>query len=315
MTCFHPLTAYRVRGGGRLTFDGGRADVVAEQLIPCGQCFGCRRDRAMRWGIRCMHEASLYPGPFSSSFITLTYRDENIPDYRSLKKEDSQHFIKKLRNEIYPAKVRFFMAGEYSPYKPDGSGLRPHYHGLIFGFGFDDRKYWKKSVSGKLYRSDLLEKCWPHGNALLGAVTFESAAYTARYCMKKLNGDLGREAYRVFDPLTGLPVVDPETGELISREKEFAHMSTHPGIGAAWLAKYKRQTFAWDFVVVNGKKSPVPGYYDRLFEREDPDKLALLKYERQLRALDHAEDCTPERLKVREACAKAKAAFFEAPRG
>jgi len=317
MTCFHPLTAYRVRGGGRLTFDAGRADVVAEQQVPCGQCFGCRRDRAMRWGIRCMHEASLYPGPYSNAFITLTYDNEHLPEWRSLRKEDSQSFIKRLRKQIYPARVRFFMAGEYSPLNavnPE-KGLRPHYHGLLFGFGFPDRQPWKKSEGGhRLYRSALLEKLWPMGHTILGDITFESAAYTARYCMKKMNGELARECYVIIDPATGEPFIDPETGEEVSRQKEFAHMSTHPGIGAAWLQKYERDTFAWDFVIVNGKKSPVPSYYDRLFEREDPDRLVELKYGRQLKAGKHAADCTPERLAVREKGARAKAAFFEKAR-
>ena len=48
-----------------------------------------------------------------------------------------------------------------------------------------------------VYRSAILEKLWPFGFSTIGAVTFESAAYVARYVMKKWSKDSleGKELY------------------------------------------------------------------------------------------------------------------------
>ena len=55
----------------------------------------------------------------------------------------------------------------------------------------------------------------------IGDMTFESAAYVARYCMKKVTGDAAEEHYMV---------VDSETGEYLGHKKpEYATMSRRPG--------------------------------------------------------------------------------------
>jgi len=47
--------------------------------LPCGKCTGCKLERSRQWAVRLMHEAQLHE---RTSFITLTYRDEDLPTAR-----------------------------------------------------------------------------------------------------------------------------------------------------------------------------------------------------------------------------------------
>jgi len=188
--------------------------------------------------------------------------------------------------------VRFYMCGEY------GSDFdRPHFHACIFGFDFDDKSFWKKTDSGSaLYRSASLERLWPYGFSSIGEVTFESAAYVARYIMKKINGDLADDHYST---------VDQATGEIINRRPEFTKMSLKPGIGAGWFSKWEMDVYPHDFVVVRGRKVRPPRYYDKLLSLKAPDDLEFIKFQRAVTGAARAEDNTDARLAVREAVASA----------
>lgn len=300
MPCFHPITGYRVFGQTALGFNPHDSRVYCSVQVPCGQCIGCRLARASRMGIRCMHEASLYA---VNQFCTMTYSPENLPAFGRLEPRHLELFNKRLRRAHEDRRLRFYACGEY------GERLaRPHYHALYFNLPLQDLTYWKKSASGSpIYRSEKLEKIWGLGECFVGEVTFKSAAYCARYCIDVVNGDERDSYYAINDPQTGRQLVDSETGEIMSMTRQFARMSTHPGIGAGWLEKYKEQTYAWDYVIVNGSKVAVPDYYDRLIARERPEFMESLKLDRALRAELHAADNTPERLVAREAVAVARA--------
>lgn len=238
-----------------------------------------------------MHEASLYD---MSSFVTLTYDDLNIDDKRSLVYTDFQKFMKRLRKHRGP--TRFFVAGEY------GSGLqRPHWHCALFGYWPADAKHWRKGASGHvLYRSAVLDRLWGMGHVEVGTLTFESAAYMARYVMEKVTGDLAEDHYRD---------VDSETGEVINRRPEFARMSLRPGIGHDWFIRYGARVLAHDNVIVNGHEAKPPRYYDVLMERVAPERLEELRFKRAERAKLSAAEGTDDRLRVREEVAKARLRF------
>jgi len=230
-------------------------------------------------------------------FLTLTYSDSELPKSGSLEYRVFQLFMKRVRKHFHPATVRFYMCGEYGDMRE-----RPHYHALLFGVDFKDRVYWSTSPSGeKLYRSPTLEKLWPHGHSLIGNVTFESAAYVARYIMKKVTGDNADAHYSK---------TDPETGEIVRRLPEFTRMSLKPGVGKGWVDKYRDDVYPHDYVVVRGKKSRPPRYYDKALDQVDPEALEAIKFERGLAGRVHADDQTPERLAVRETVAKAGVALF-----
>lgn len=293
MVCYRPLEGYRTPGG-QLAFAKRHGYSDLPVTVACGQCIGCRLERSRQWAIRIMHEASLYE---SNVFLTLTYRDEDLPSNGSLVLEHTQKFMKRLRKKYTGRKIRFYSCGEYG----ETTG-RPHYHSILFNHDFEDKKYLKSTENDhRIYTSEILDKIWSHGDCYIGSVTFESAAYCGRYVMKKLTG--AREA---------------EYGDLVP---EFQTFSRNPGVGAPWLHKYKTDVFPNDFCVVNGQKVRVPSYYDEklkepligtwVVDDKDPKYKSfypslqrtpteLRKAKRLRSALKHSEDNTPERLAVRE---------------
>jgi len=277
MACFSPLVAFKT-DSGEIVFGRERG---RELKLPCGQCVGCRLERSRQWAVRCMHEVQMHE---SSCFITLTYSDEFVPPDFGLHYSDFQKFMKRVRAR-FRARVRFYMCGEYGE-----TYSRPHFHCILFGIDFQDKYYWRRSESGHdLYRSSLLEKLWSFGQCEIGSVTFESAAYIARYCVEKLVNP-GAEW-----------IVDPETGELYEREQEFTRMSLKPGIGATWFAKYKSEVYPLDRVVMRGREMKPPRFYDRLMKLDDKGTMSDdVEYGRYLRSLKLTDDNTYERLRTRE---------------
>jgi hypothetical protein len=225
-----------------------------------------------------------------NAFITLTYSPENLPEDYSIHKEHLQKFFKRLRRNIErenpksDIKIRYFACGEYGT-----KNNRPHYHAIIFGYGFPDRVLHAQSQAGDLlYRSRFLENTWTAGFSLVGDATFQSAAYVARYVVKKQKG---KDAPEYYD------LVDEGSGEIYKINKEFCLMSRRPGLGTSWLEKYKGDTDK-DFITVNGVKMTLPKFYDTLLERDYGEDMEERKIKRMKKL--NKEDTTPERLRVRE---------------
>lgn len=238
--------------------------------------------------MRCLHEASLYK---HNCFLTLTYDDEHVPHRSMLDYPAFQKFMKRLRKHAAPTRPRFYMCGEYGP-----ENGRPHYHACVFDFDFADKTYWARSPSGeKIYRSESLERLWPFGFCSVGQVTFESAAYVARYCVQKVTGFNAAAHYRRVD----------QDGEY-QLPPEFNHMSLKPGIGARWLEKFQSDVYPHDYTIINGKEVKPPKYYDRLFSRQFPEEFEDIQYKRELLGRSLYQDNTPERLAVKEIVSRAR---------
>lgn len=280
MSCVNPLKAYQCFDKSIVFDEIRKHDIVRSLNLPCGQCIGCRLERSRQWAMRCMHEAQLHE---KNCFITLTYDDTHLSSDKSLHYPDFQRFIKRLRKYLGNAKIRYYMAGEYG----ENFG-RPHFHACIFGYDFHDKKLWKRTSAGsKLYRSSDLEKLWPFGYSSIGHVNFESAAYVARYIMKKVTGKKQSEHYES---------VDPESGEIVKRVPEFNKMSLKPGIGADWLSKYKSDVYPHDYVVVRGKKMKPPKAYDKIYKKSNPYEFDELLYTREKNAKLNPDNQDPKRL-------------------
>jgi hypothetical protein len=300
MSCVNPLKAYQCLDKSIVFDEVRKHDIVRSLSLPCGQCIGCRLERSRQWAMRCMHEAQLHE---ENCFITLTYNDKYLPHDQSLNHKHFQLFLKRLRKSIAPKRIRFYMAGEY------GSKFgRPHYHACIFGWSPKDKKVLKKTGSGSIiYQSKELDDCWriknkrtreyeSLGYASVGDVTFESAAYVARYIVSKQTGKIDPNHYHWCD-LT--------TGELQFLKPEYNRMSLRPitnqkgdpgGIGAMWYKKYKSDVYPHDYVVVRGKKMKPPKAYDKLYQKDNPYEYDELLYKREKSAKLNPDNHDPKRL-------------------
>jgi hypothetical protein len=297
MPCYHPISAWQLldkktaNGKPSISFKDPFARPTKNRVgivVPCGQCLGCALERSRQWAVRCVHESQLHD---ESSFITLTYDPEYLPDYGSLVKEHFVLFMKRLRKAIEPIKIRFFMCGEYGE-----KNQRPHYHALIFGYGFPDRKKFSERKGVSLYTSELLTKLWPYGFSSCGDISMESAAYVARYCLKKVQA---REDAVQMD-------ADNFSGQI----PEYNNMSrggrSGKGLAYNWYVQFQSDVFPCDNVVVKGKMGKPPRYYDKQFELDDPVVYEKIKLDRKAKALQNSDDNTMARLLVKERCKKAQ---------
>lgn len=299
MSCYHPLRAVRSSEGKRpliIKKNDPWPSVPKERRmkLSCGQCIGCRLERSRKWAYRCVHEAQMHE---NNSFITLTFNDKHLASDKSLHTEDFQKFMKRLRQnalrEYGINGIRFYHCGEYGEVcewcglsyglcKKQGCGCfkasigRPHHHACLFGMHFPDKKIYKvekvKNKTIKLYQSDFLDDCWQHqGYATIGDVTFESAAYVARYIMKKLNGEQGEAWYK-------------------GRKPEYTTMSRNRGIGAEWIKKFHADVYSDDMVVLKGGiKCRPPAYYDSIYDEINHEKMEKIKENRLQNAMDNAD--------------------------
>ncbi len=289
MTCYKPLLAWRdpyhlgKNGKPSLTFKGHSG--LEPIKIPCGQCLGCRLERSRQWATRCIHEASLWS---HNCFLTLTFDDGHLSRNGSLEPKIFVDFMKRFRKRfkgidstvnddgevIYP--IRFFHCGEYGELYN-----RPHHHAIIFNFDFPDKELWKVRNGNYLYRSRSLESLWPFGFCSIGAVTFDSAAYVARYILKKVTGDNSVTYYSGKIP-------------------EYVTMSRRPGIARDWFLKYKDNIYDNDKVYIKpGLVVKPPRYYDKIYDEINPDRMLEVKEKRYQIAQSFSPICDYQRLNVR----------------
>lgn len=280
MACYRPVLV-RIHDG-------------AKKPMPCGRCVGCDLERSRQWAVRCVHEAQMHE---DNCFVTLTYDSLNLPPGGSLDRSAFPLFMKRLRKHVAPQKVRYFHAGEYG----DHTG-RPHYHACLFGVDFSDKYHWTTRGEFPVWRSETLERLWPLGQSEIGSVTFESAAYVARYILKKIRGrsDADLAAYEA-----AYASVDPDTGELFYKEPEYATMSRRPGIGKRWLESFLDDVYTHDSLVVRGEEMRPPRYYDKVLAELDPTRAEAVCFARARREMDYGE-VTPARLAVREKVTEAR---------
>lgn len=296
MPCYKPHNAWRSNvpnenGKFELLFnvDPSLQSSLQLEQVPCRKCIGCRLDYSKQWALRCVHESKLHE---QNAFITLTYDDDHLPNDYSVNKREWQLFLKKLRQELsyQNIKIRFFMAAEYGE-----TTWRPHYHALIFGWYPPDHDLTpiaKNSNGDYIYSSEMLARIWGKGKVDVGDVTYESAAYVARYIKKKITGDLAEEHYKQ---------VHPTTTDIVQLEPEFCLQSRRPGIGGDFYRKYK-EDFRKGYITHNGTRHNLSRFYNKQFEKEDPERYETLKNQKSEFAKEfmHTDEALPKRQKVKE---------------
>lgn len=291
--------------------------------LPCGQCAGCRLERSRQWALRCVHESSLHS---NSYFVTLTFNESHVPTDGCVRPRHLQLFMKRLRKwydshlkgastQAAPAArecIRFYGVGEYGD-----SGARPHYHLCLFGLVLPDLKVFQRRPGYVTYTSATLERLWPFGFALVAELTFETAAYAARYVMKKMTGGLADRNY---------VVLDDETGALQELEPEFSVMSRggravdpvtgkkRGGLGRGWFNQFGMEVYndRQASCIVNGREVRPPVAYDRWLEVENPEAFARLKLQREVKMKEfrRSGELHPRRLSVQEEVLKARQKFY-----
>jgi len=260
-------------------------------------CVGCIEDYSRQWAVRAWHHSNMFD---SNCFITLTFNDKFVP--KSLDHRFWQLFMKRFRKRIcfkvpkglgkadrkaYLKRygISFFMSGEYG-----SLNLRPHFHACLFNYDFPDKVLWSVRDSVRLYVSKMLSELWScpktgesYGFSSVGEVTFESAAYIARY--------VGKKAQRAELP----PGLRPE----------YSKCSLKYPIGKEWFLSFQSSVFPCDNVSLpSGDKVKVPRYYDKLLANLTDAELAdKIKSRRKERA-KASPDNTPERLAQRESVKK-----------
>lgn len=271
MPCYRPLPAYRSRvlnptGKRSIVFNLREANSIDNDAfnLPCGRCRWCRLEHSRNWAVRCSHESSRFT---TNCFLTLTYSDEFLPANGSLDYDAPVAFMKALRRK-FGEDIRSFGCAEY------GEKLsRPHYHLCLFNFDFVDKTLWKQYDEIKLYVSKELSNLWPYGHSTIGDLTFESAAYVARYVTKKITGKIAQEHYERPGPTPG-EIVDllPERSVSVSRM---------PGIGRSWIEENADFVLNNGYVISRGKKVNPPKYYLRILEKFHPEKFQKFKEKRK----------------------------------
>lgn len=294
MTCYSPLKGFTDKTTGGIVFKRG-SNAGADMEVACGQCIGCRIDRSKEWAARIVHESLMHE---ENCFVTLTYDDQHLPADGSLNKAHYQKFMKRLRKHYEPKKIRYFHCGEYGP-KLD----RPHYHACLFGVDFIDRV--PHGITNEIvhYTSDTLAKIWGKGFCTVGDLNYQTAAYTARYIMKKVTGARADAHYAR---------VNLDTGELIHLQPEYVTMSLGrkhgQGIGGSFYAKYKTDFFPRDECPIPGRGvyKKVPRYYEKIFRETDPNTYEEIKAAREKYRNTHATEYTGARLDAKYKVKKAQ---------
>lgn len=241
-------------------------------VLPCGKCMACRINKASEWATRIMLEAKYHPKN-SCWFVTCTYRDEELVlvddvDGATRPTLIPQHLTKFLKDLRYyydyhfnHSGIRFFACGEYGDLY-----LRPHFHIILFNMPIFDEKIFTVRNNQPVFHVPALEKCWKRGFIECTPLTYDSAAYVARYTQKKVNGFISQAHYGNLEP-------------------EFIRMSRMPGIGRLFYDDNRDDIFTTDEINLIGRKGKVqtvkpPSYYNDLFDVEMPDVYPFIKDKR-----------------------------------
>lgn len=252
--------------------------------IPCRNCVGCRMAQAREWSVRCFHEALLHTknstDPVSSittkipnsCVVTLTYRDEDLPDGSLLDHEDFQLFMKRLRerrraheikNGLQAKPIRFYMAGEYG-----SKTLRPHFHSIIFSETFDDR-YTEQSRDGQTNQmSHELNDLWGKGRATVDTMSFAGAAYVAGYVAKKQDP----KSIQHYSSRYTETVDEDGCHTFTPIAPEYHTMSKKPGLGHDWILQPQNMARVYenDCIEISNWRFHPPKYYDALLKKHRP---------------------------------------------
>lgn len=253
------------------------------QLIPCGNCIGCRLEYSREWANRGYLETKSWK---QNWFVTITYDDENMTTLEETKDQNEitywnngtwngtlvpkelTQFIKNVR-QIMKRKynednIRFMACGEYGE-----EGQRPHYHIIFFNLNLPTDTFFEPKIINKetYFRNKIIEQAWTKGISNISEATWNNIAYTARYITKKVNGKTSSEHYASK-----------------GQTKEFLRVSRAPGIGRYYYDEKKEEIYKNDEIIIVNKEGAIstkpPKYFDKLYEKDNPEHWKEIKAKR-----------------------------------
>lgn len=234
MACNYPITLLRE----------GR-----HQLVPCGKCIECIKRKRADWSFRLLQETK---NSKKSTFLTLTYNDENLPKSRELEKKTLQKYFKRVRST--QKNLKYYAVGEYG-----SINLRPHYHAIVFNVDNSD-------LCDKWTRTDDTKE--PLGFVRCDEVNEARIHYVTGYVISK---------YGEIDEKTG-----KAKGWTADTVRPFSIMSK--GLGKIYLkhaTKFHKSNFTTEAVKEGGIKQNLPRYYrDKIFNEEERRSLAIINQEK-----------------------------------
>lgn len=209
---------FPVKIGERLNSYTGTLYPIYE-YVACRKCEECVSIRKSQWCFRALVETEHC---YNSSFLTLTYNDESLPDDGVIVR-DCQLFFKRVRKYIsiwYPDfdiktfPLKYFLVSEYG-----GKFGRPHYHLILWNCPLSDIQ---------------LESAWGNGFIKIGSTTPKSVQYCLKYFAIK------EKAPKHKNP-------------------NFCLMSKH--IGRQWIEENLSYVKSYVVMPGTNVKIPIPKYY------------------------------------------------------
>lgn len=276
-----------IRGLQRLNDDlEKKGSVWRYQAIPCQHCYACKLRYSADWAIRIMKEVEKTEHNY---FVTFTYDELNLPiatkshyegqtwenpgDWTgTLEPKDINKFLNTLRKRFERKGhdgIKYFYCGEYCP-----TSGRPHYHMILMNCPLDITQFYSFKLdptTKKLHwKSKELDEVWKNKGFIdISEVTFASAAYVARYCMKKLSDEVDKTKYF-------------EQGKL----PEFVRMSRRPGIGVDFFNENHKNIYTNDSILMKNFHGEIAHYkppkaWDKKFKELYPEEWEKIKISRE----------------------------------
>lgn len=245
--------------------------------VPCGKCNGCKKAKKLEWCVRMEQELK---HAYSSYFITLTYRPEDIPLlvdtetgelFETLDKSDLQKFIQRLqkRNLYHYARehgitqkeatrvmptFKHFSCGEYGT-----QTQRPHYHMVVFNLN-----PFLANTLNRETAKETKDDIWKKGIVECVPTQHGKISYVTKYLLDE--EDVPKYA-----------------------DEPFKMMS--PNIGIQYLTKeniqYHRENFTNRIKMDSGKFVAMPRfYYNKIFNPSQKEIVSLINERKKWEAQD-----------------------------
>lgn len=301
MPCYHSWPAWQTPDG-EIHKTPTRSPMEKELQLPCGTCIGCQNRKHLDLVVRGLCEMKWREANGEDCwFLTLTYRNENLPPSRALVMDHATAFVKQLRNDLRKRpeeKFKYLAAGEYGTRHG-----RPHYHLILWGLPIEDLK---RSNDGH-YASTWLEESWGRGFIQLKPLTETGIRYALGYVdPKKPKAQRELERRRPVEKAQ----LHPEGYVLVPPEQ----IRKSRLLGIAFLERWWADIYPEGMMQVGTKANSrlkAPDLFNAWMKENQPGIYAewLARREQHLKELENHPDATDERMAVREEIALARAAL------